>query len=290
MPLVTMKDILKGSISKKYAVGAFDTLDYVYTEAVLNAAEAKNVPVILMVVEPMFDFPNADRLMQYMIDRCKQSSVPVALHLDHGHSFEGVMKAIHYGCTSVMLDGSSLPFEENVALTKKIVEVAHACNVTVEAEIGHVAGHEGNMLDGNVADESAYTTVEEAVKFVELTDVDCLAVAIGTVHGVYKGTPKLDLQRLQAIRDAVDIPLVMHGGSGLPVSDFKNAIAHGINKINFFTGMAIGGAEAVRDYVRKKDAEGKRFMLGDIVEVGAKRVTEIVSEHIDIFGTRPLSL
>lgn len=284
MSLVTMKEVLSQSVKKKYAVGAFDTMDRVFTEAIIGAAEAKGVPVILMIVEWAFAKPDVELFMDYLVDRCRRATVPVALHLDHGSSFEAVMKAIHYGCTSVMLDGSSLPFEENVALTKKVVEVAHACKVTVEAEIGHVAGHEGNMLDGNVADESAYTTVDEAVKFYEQTNVDCLAVAVGTVHGVYKGTPKLDYERLQAIRVAIPIPIVMHGGSGLSPDDFKKAIAHGINKINFFTGMSLGAAEAVKELMKERD----KIQMGDIIECGQKAAFDIVSEHIDLFGTLPL--
>lgn len=284
MSLVTMKEVLSQSVEKKYAVGAFDTMDRVFTEAIIGAAEAKGVPIILMTVEWAFDKPDVDLFMDYLVERCRRATVPVALHLDHGSSFEAVMKAIHYGCTSVMLDGSSLPFEENVALTKKVVEVAHACGVTVEAEIGHVAGHEGNMLDGNVADESAYTTVDEAIRFYEQTQVDCLAVAIGTVHGVYKGTPKLDYERLQAIRDALPIPIVMHGGSGLSPDDFKKAVAHGINKINFFTGMSLGAADAVKNLIKERD----KIQMGDIIDCGQQAAFDIVSEHIDIFGTLPL--
>ncbi|MGI6005472.1 MAG: class II fructose-bisphosphate aldolase [Christensenellales bacterium] len=247
MPLVTMKEVLSESVAKKYAVGAFDTFDPLFTEAILTGAERKGTPVILMVVEWSFDEVNCEHFFAYLVNRCRMSSVPVALHLDHGSSFEAVMKAIHYGCTSVMLDGSSLPMEENIALTKKVVEVAHACGVTVEAEIGHVAGHEGNMLDGNVADESAYTTVHDAVYFCQQTDVDALAIAIGTVHGVYKGEPKLDLVRLDQIRSHLEIPLVLHGGSGLSPEMFRSAVRHGINKINFFTGMTLAATAAVRE-------------------------------------------
>ncbi len=285
MSLVTMSTVLKESIAGKYAVGAFDTMDRVFTESILNAAEKKGVPVILMIVPPVLDAPDADLFMSYVVDRCIRSSVPVALHLDHGPTFESVVKAIHFGCTSVMFDGSSLPYEENVAITRKVVELGHACGVTVEAEIGHVAGHEGNMLDGNVADESAYTTVEEAISFYRDTSVDCLAVAIGTVHGVYKGTPKLDLKRLQEIRDALPIPIVLHGGSGLTEQDYKNLVAHGINKINFFTAMTLAASDAVRKLVGEKD----KLMMTDIIMAGQNAAEEIVSKHIEVFGTKPLS-
>jgi fructose-bisphosphate aldolase, class II len=287
MPLVSMKDVLKESIAKKYAVGAFDTMDHAFTEAILCAAESKGVPIILMTVEALFEMPNYKLFFKYMVNRCEASSIPVALHLDHGATFAGVMKSIHAGCTSVMLDGSSLPFEENIALTKKVVEVAHLCGVSVEGEIGHVAGHEGNMLEGNVADATAYTKVEEAVRFTSETGVDALAVAIGTVHGVYKGTPKLDYERLHEIRQAISVPLVMHGGSGLSPDAFKQAIASGINKVNFFTGMSLGATQAAKNIIEERS--GKLF-FGDIVNAGIKRATEIVSEHIDIFGTKPLEL
>lgn len=285
MPLVTMKEVLKESIDKRYAVGAFDTMDRVFTESILNAAEKKGVPVILMVVPPVVEAPDAELFMAYAVDRCIRSSVPVALHLDHAPSFECCMKGIKLGCTSVMFDGSALPYEENVAITRKVIEAARACNVTVEAEIGHVAGHEGNMLDGNVADESSYTTVEEAVQFYKDTDVDCLAVAIGTVHGVYKGTPKIDYDRLDAIREALPIPVVLHGGSGLVAEDYKKLVSHGINKINFFTAMTLAASAAVRKLL----GENEKLTMTDIVMAGQNAAEEIVSEHIEIFGTLPLT-
>jgi fructose-bisphosphate aldolase class II len=186
-----------------------------------------------------------------------------------------------------MLDGSSLPLDENIALTKKVCDVAHACGISVEGEIGHVAGHEGNMIEGNVADVSAYTKVDEAVRFANETGVDALAVAIGTVHGVYKGIPKLDYVRLSEIRSAVSIPLVMHGGSGLPPDAFRMAIENGINKINFFTGMSLGATQAAKQIIEERS--GKLF-FGDIVSAGINKASEIVGEHIEIFGTQPLSL
>lgn len=284
MPLVSMEKVLSESVSKKYAVGAFDALDLITCDAVIAAAEDKGVPVIVMIVDFMLDLPNADTLMADFVLRCRRAAVPVALHLDHGSSFEAVMKAINHGCTSVMLDASSLPFDENVALTRKVVDAAHACGVTVEAEIGHVAGHEGNMLDGNVADEKFYTTVEQAVRFYKETNVDCLAVAIGTVHGVYKGTPKLDYERLHAIRKALPIPIVMHGGSGLSAEAFRKAVEFGINKVNFFTGMTLAGADAVRNLLNSK----KKVTMVDILNVGQKAMYDVVREHLDIFGTLPL--
>ncbi len=287
MSLISMKQILSESIDKKYAVGAFDAMEHSMVEGILQAAETKNKPVIIMVVEFLYNLPNAKNFMKYIVDRCERSSVPVALLLDHGKTFEGVMKSIHYGCTSVMIDASQSPFEENVRITKKVVELAHACGVSVEGEIGHVAGHEGNMLDGNIADESAFTKVEDAVRFVEETNVDALAVAVGSVHGVYKGEPHLDLDRLSEIRKAVSIPLVMHGGSGLRPSDFKAAIAHGINKVNFFTGMSLQAADAMVNVVEERS---KRLHFHEILNVGVEEISKVVSEQIEIFGTQELSM
>lgn len=286
MSLISMKEILTETVEKKYAVGAFDTMDHSMTEGILCAAERLERPVIIMVVDFLYRKPGYENFFRYLVDRCDHASVPVAIHLDHCTNYAGVVKSIKYGCTSVMLDGSSLPIEENIALTKKICEFAHACGVSVEGEIGHVAGHEGNMLEGNVADASAYTKVEDAVRYVEQTGVDALAVAIGTVHGVYKGEPKLDFERLSQIRAAVPIPLVMHGGSGLSPENFKKSIACGINKINFFTGMSLGAADAMIKCVEERR---KKLQFGDILNVGIDKVSEIVSEHIEIFGTQKLT-
>lgn len=281
-----MKQILSESIDKKYAVGAFDTNDYDMTEAIIGTAEKKEKPVILMAMSNIFMLPNYKTLFRYLVNRCEHSDIPIALHYDHGKTFEGIMLAIKNGCTSVMFDGSSLPLKENIEKTKKICEIAHACGVSVEGEIGHVSGHEGNMLDGNVADVNAYSNVGEAVQFAQETGVDALAVAIGTVHGVYKGEPVLDYKRLSEIRNSIDIPLVMHGGSGLSPEDFRKAINCGINKINFFTGLSLGAADAVIKLIEERRT---KLRFGDIVKVGIERASEIVGEHIDIFGTQALT-
>ena len=288
MSIVTMKQLLDEAKQKNYAVGAFDTMDEITTEAILQGAEEVHKPVILMVVPPCVNpkaMPNAEGFMRHVVDRCSRSTVPVAIHLDHAPTFEDCMRGIKYGCTSVMFDGSSYPLEKNIAITKKVLEVARACGVTVEAEIGHVAGHEGNMLDGNVADPSCYTSVEEAIRFYQETDVDCLAVAIGTVHGVYKGTPHIDYDRLDEIKKAIPIPIVLHGGSGLFDEDYIKLVAHGINKINFFTAMTLAGANAVKEFAAKTP----KFQAMDVLNVLGSAEKEIVKHHIGVFGTLPVS-
>lgn len=284
--LVTLKEILSESVEGKYAVGAFDTMNPIFTEGILSAAEAKNVPVIIMVCDYSFTMPNAEYFMRDTLERCRNARVPVCVHLDHGPSLEAVMQAIHYGCTSVMIDGSSLAFEENIALTKKVVELAHMCGVSVEAEIGHVAGHEAEVLGDHEADEDAYTRLEDAVAFYEATHVDALAVAVGTVHGIYKGEPKLDYERLKKLRAALPCPLVMHGGSGLSPEHFKKAIEFGMNKVNFYTGMAVAAADVCRDYLM----ENERADMTDVLEMAEDSIAGTVEKHLNIFGTQELKI
>ena len=218
MAFVTLKQILLETREKKYAVPSIGADNHVLFEAVLQQAEAENKPVILMI--PGFLLKEMDpRFFEYARLRIIQSSVPVCLHLDHAASYEECMNGIKYGFSSLMIDGSSLSYEENVTLTKRVVEAARPCGISVEAEIGHVAGGEGNNNDGNEVDVDAFTNPGEAERFAKETGVDALAIAFGTVHGVYKGTPKLNLELLDEIRGRVEIPIVMHGGSGLSDED-----------------------------------------------------------------------
>ncbi len=284
--LVTLKDILSETITGGYAVGAFDTLDSVTTEAILTPAEKKNLPVIIMVLADMLNSHEGPAFMDSLINRSKKSPVPVCVHLDHSPSYEDCMLGIRYGCTSVMIDASQKPYEENVALTRKVVEAAHASGVSVEGEIGHVGGVERYSLEGNVADERYFTTVEEALRFSKDTGIDAIAVAIGTVHGVYRGEPKLNLERLKEIRRTLDIPIVIHGGSGLRPEDYIKLVDSGANKINFFTAMSLAGAAAVKKLV----ADGKPFSFADVVRAGNEAQMEVVSNHLALFKTRPLNL
>ena len=285
MPLVTLKEILSEAVAKKYAVGAFDAAEHGFVEAIIKAAEEKVVPVILMLTEGFLGLVDLDNFMPYVLDRIRRSPVPVALHLDHGTSFEVCVKAIHYGFSSVMIDGSTLPYAENVALVKKVVEVAHLCGVSVEAELGHVGGGEGDLRTGSVVDKSSFTRPEEAVRFVQETNVDALAVAIGTVHGVYQGAPELDFELLKELRSALDLPLVLHGGTGLTEQDYRKVVAHGINKINYFTGMSLAAVAAVKQAI--EDREGY-LHYHDLVIAGLAKAKELVKKQIEVFGTQPL--
>jgi fructose-bisphosphate aldolase, class II len=286
MPLVTMKELLKESVEKNYAVGAFVTLEHSFSEAIIQAAEEKGVPVILMVPDIGPGFWDLHDLFLYLVPRLHRSKVPIALHLDHGASFEVVIQAIHYGFSSVMIDGSALPLEENIALTKKVVEVAHTSDITVEAELGHVAGGEGSLDGGSLVDESVYTKPEDAQRFISETGVDALAVAFGTVHGLFKEKPRLDLKRLKTIRDCVEIPLVMHGGSGLTEQDYRDVVQSGVNKINYFTDLSQAAVKTVKDLIEEK--EGK-LHYPDLVFAGTRKAVEVIKAQIELFGTLPLS-
>ena len=286
MAFVTLKQLLLETSEKKYAVPSIGADNHVLFEAVLQQAEAENKPVILMI--PGVLLKDMDpRFFEYARLRIIQSSVPVCLHLDHAASYEECMNGIKYGFSSFMIDGSSLSYEENVTLTKRVVEAARPCGISVEAEIGHVAGGEGNNNDGNEVDVDAFTNPGEAERFAKETGVDALAIAFGTVHGVYKGTPKLNLELLDEIRGRVEIPIVMHGGSGLSDEDFRNAVSHGISKINFCTGLFLNTTEAARAAI---EANGNKMQLPAVLGVIQKRAREEVSHLFEVYHTQSVDL
>lgn len=278
MALVGLKEILKGSIENKYAVAAFDVCDHVFGEAIINAAEELKTPVIMMVGE--YGFVDFDAFYPYLVERCRAAKVPVCLHFDHGSSYEACALAIRRGCTSVMYDGSQLSFEENVKITKKVVEMAHACGVDVEGEIGCIGSNE-DSIEGP-GSHVIYTEPEDAVKFVEATGVDALAVAIGTVHGVYLKKPELDFERLAKIRGMLEVPLVMHGGSGLTDQNFADAVTNGMNKINAYTNVSIVAGKALREAIKNMPEETTHEEYTDILEKAAKQE---IMRYIQMFKT-----
>ena len=226
MSLVTMNEMLPQARKEKRAIGAFNVANYETALAVMKAAEAEKSPVIIQVYDRLFQSEKAADIAGALIRLAQRSSQPIALHLDHGASLEHVAVALHAGYTSVMLDGSRLPFAENARLTKLAADLAHAAGCTAEGEIGHVAQ----------GDETALTVVSEAQAFAEETQVDALAVSIGTVHGYYKSAPHIDVERCMEIAQALPgLPLVLHGGSGTPLADVRKVIENGIAKVNIAT-------------------------------------------------------
>lgn len=242
MALVTTKEMLLDAQKKGYAVGAFNVENMEMVMAVVSAAEETKSPVIMQTTPSTVKYADFDYFYANAKVAAEKASVPVAIHLDHGNSFDLAMKAYRTGYTSIMIDGSHSSFEENIALTKSVVDVCKNGNVPVEAELGKVGGKEDD-LDGG---DGGYTDPLEAKEFVEKTGVDSLAVAIGTAHGVYKGEPKLDLDRLSEIREVVDIPLVLHGTSGVPDEVVTECVNRGICKVNYATDLRIAFTKGVK--------------------------------------------
>lgn len=242
MALVTTKEMLLDAQKNGYAVGAFNVENMEMVMAVVSAAEETKSPVIMQTTPSTVKYADFDYFYANAKVAAERASVPVAIHLDHGNSFDLAMKAYRTGYTSIMIDGSHSSFEENIALTKSVVDVCKNGNVPVEAELGKVGGKEDD-LDGG---DGGYTDPLEAKEFVEKTGVDSLAVAIGTAHGVYKGEPKLDLDRLSEIREVVDIPLVLHGTSGVPDEVVTECVNRGICKVNYATDLRIAFTKGVK--------------------------------------------
>lgn len=231
--LVDSRELLRAAQAGGYAIGAFNTYNLETSQAILRAAEALQAPVIIAVGVGALGYADHTLLLPMLEARAAASSVPVAVHLDHATRLEDIVHGIRQGFTSVMIDGSALPFEENVALTRRVVETAHAAGLGVEAELGPIPGHEDQQ--SHVGARAAMTDPSQAASFVDQTGVDFLAVAIGNTHGFYKGESRLDLARLKAIRSQVNVPLVLHGASGLRPDAIRAAIACGVHKVNVNT-------------------------------------------------------
>lgn len=270
--LVTLEEILKDAESKKYGVGLFNMLNLEMARGIIEAAEEERSPLILGVAEVHLPLIPFDYALTIMNKIAKEATVPVCLHFDHGTDYDKIKAAIDGGFSSVMYDGSALPYEENILNTKKISEIAHKKGVSVEAELGHVGGAEGGEDDGI---EEMYTNVSQVNDFIKRADIDALAVAIGTAHGQYKKKPKLDITRLADIYKVSTKPLVLHGGSGLSDDDFKNTIKNGIRKINICTEMCIALREA---YLNSANHE---ILFND----GKNAVKEIVKGKMQLFGS-----
>ncbi|UPA31222.1 class II fructose-1,6-bisphosphate aldolase [Terrisporobacter glycolicus] len=242
MALVTTKKMLLDAQKNGYAVGAFNVENMEMVMAVVSAAEETKSPVIMQTTPSTVKYAGFDYFYANVKVAAQKANVPVAIHLDHGNSFELAMKAYRTGYTSIMIDGSHGSFEENIALTKSVVDVCKNGNVPVEAELGKVGGKEDD-LDGG---DGGYTDPLEAKEFVQRTGADSLAISIGTAHGVYKGEPKLDLNRLSQIREVVDIPLVLHGTSGVPDEIVTECVNRGICKVNYATDLRIAFTKGVK--------------------------------------------
>ncbi len=282
MPLVTGLQVLELAQRGGYAVGAFNchTLDMI--TAVVEVANTEGSPVMLQFTEGSIKASGWSYISQVAREAASRAAVPVAIHLDHGASFQAVMQAIRHGFTSVMIDGSERPYAENVALTRQVVDAAHAAGVTVEAEIGHVGGVEDDQGSLN----GWLTEPDDAVRFWQDAGMDYLATAFGTAHGLYKEEPKLDFPRLRQIRSRIPAPLVMHGGSGVPADQVREAIASGIAKINVATELKEAWAKALREALQRlpDESDPRKIMAPPRAAVQA-----VVREKIRLFGSNGMA-
>ena len=281
MALVNMKEMLLKAKKGKYAVGQFNINNLEWTYSILEKCEELKAPVILGVSEGAVKYMGGYHVVVEMVKAVildKNITVPVAIHLDHGSSFESCKKAIDAGFTSVMIDASHHEFEENIKITKEVVEYAHARNVSVEAELGKVGGQEDDVVA-----ETMYADFDECVRMVKETGIDALAPALGSVHGPYHGEPKLGFKEMKAIGDALtETPLVLHGGSGIPDEQIKRAISCGTCKINVNTEFQQAWTALVRETLNNnKEVYDPRKVIGP----GLKGIKEVVLQKCEVFGS-----
>ena len=278
--LVTSRELLADAQSKSYAVGAFNVENMEMVLAVIQAAEETKSHVILQTTPGTVKYAGIEMYAANMRTAAERSSVPVACHLDHGNSFGIAARAFRAGYTSIMIDGSKLDFEGNISLTKSVVEMCHAGNIPVEAELGRVGGKEDDL--DNSKTNNPYTDPQEAAEFVERSECDFLAVAIGTAHGVYKGTPQINFDVLGKIRELVSIPLVLHGTSGVPDDQVVRCVKMGMCKVNYATDLRIAYTYGVKRYMQENPGvfdpkkygafgieEVKKYVIGRMKVIGS---------------------
>ena len=301
MALITMKEILEDAGKRSYGVGAFNINNLEFLQAIIEAAEEENSPVIIAISEGAMKYGWVELLSTMVKTAAMNTKVPVALHLDHGKNFDKILTAIRYGFTSIMIDASDKSYEENVKLTKEVIKVAHPLGITVEAELGRLLGKEDEVE----SDVAIYTDPDDAKRFVDETEIDALAVAVGTSHGAYKfkGEAKLDIERIKKINSLTGVPLVLHGASGVPHElveeaqkygavlkgakgvpneEIKKAIEAGIRKINIDTDLRISFLLGVRKYLSEHpEIFDPRKYLGE----GRAQVKETVKKKMQLFGS-----
>ena len=273
-----MTEMLRKAKDERYAVGAFNIVDYNSTRAVIRTAEQLRAPVIVQTSVKTVKFWTAPTIFTWMEELAAASAVPAALHLDHCKDIEWIRTCIDAGWTSVMIDASAKPFDENLALTRQVVEIARAAGVTVEAEMGRIVGVEDDIFvaqsDANLADP------DEAVRFCEGLDLAAFAPAIGTAHGVYKGEPKIAYDRIEQIAERTGVPIALHGGTGLADEVFRKAISLGCAKVNISTAIKYAFIDGFVDY----HVENKKYEPLKPLEAQYERMCNLVSENIRLFG------
>ncbi|MBN3041695.1 ketose-bisphosphate aldolase [Pectobacterium brasiliense] len=278
--LISMTDILKPTREHRFAIGAFNVADSCFIRAVVEEAETTNTPAIISIHPSELEFVT-DEFFAYVRERTLRSPVPFVIHLDHGASIAHVLRAIQCGFTSVMIDGSLLPYEENVALTTEVVKLAHAVGVSVEGELGTI-GDTGTTIEGGVS-KVIYTDPEQAEDFVNRTGVDTLAVAIGTAHGIYPKDlkPELQMHILRDISQRVSIPLVLHGGSANPDAEIAEAVTLGVGKINISSDMKFAYFQKVREILSRETWWDPNAIYPEPI----KAAKEVIRYKMALFGS-----
>lgn len=280
--LVNMNAVLFPAKKNKYAVGLFNAVNLELARGIMGAAESMRAPVIIGTAEVLFPYGPLEEVSYYLIPMAKKADVPVVVHLDHGLKKETCLKALELGFSSIMYDCSTDYYEDNVKKVKEMADIAHSYGATIEAELGHVGDNEGSA-EGESGDENPekyYTDPKMAKDFVEKTGVDALAIAVGTAHGAYTLPPKLDFERIRTIANTVDIPLVLHGGSGLTDADFKRAIQEGISKVNIFTDINVAAVEAEL----KKFSSVKKGII-DLIPAAVEAVKQETVKKMKLFSS-----
>lgn len=277
--IVNLTQVLKIAEQRKCAIPSFNTPGLEYIMAVIQVAEKHNVPVIISHAQVHETIMPLSIIGPIMVDMAKKSTVPICVHLDHGGSLDYLQKALAIGFTSIMYDGSKLSYEENVQNTIKAREMARAAGASIEAEIGIMGGGEAGSEQGAQKHEDIYTDPNMAKRFVEETDIDALAASFGTAHGIYKTKPKLDFDRIAKIKELTNVPLVMHGGSGVSPEDYVIAIEKGIRKINYYSYMAIAGAIGVKDALKT----GEIDFFNDLAQAAVDAMAIDIEKAVKVF-------
>ncbi len=276
--LVNMNDILLPAKEGGYGVGFFNAVNMEMARAIIETAEEMNSPVMVGTAEVLLPAMSLEHVSEYLIPMAKKAKVPVCVHYDHGLTFEKCMEALKLGFTSIMYDCSTEDYDTNAAKVAEMVKICHAMGVTVEGELGHVGDNEGAGKLENPSD--FYTDPEVALDFVQRTGIDSLAVAVGNAHGDYKFPPKLDFERIAVISEKTNLPLVLHGGSGLADDDFRQAVKEGICKVNIFTDIDKAGKAGIE----KGIAAGAKSMMG-LIPYEIEAMKEVVREKLTLFGS-----
>lgn len=280
--LVNMNEVLRPAKKNHYAVGLFNAVNLELARGIIAAAESSRSPVIMGTAEVLLPYGPLEEVSYYLLPMAKKASVPVVVHLDHGLSYDTCIKALELGFSSIMYDCSTDSYDDNVRKVKEMADIAHSYGATIEGELGHVGDNEGSAEgSSHLEDPSKFFTDPSLAKdFVEKTGVDALAIAVGNAHGAYKLPPKLDFERIRTIARTVDVPLVLHGGSGLTDNDFKQAIKDGISKVNIFTDINVAAVEA----------EFKRFStmdkgIIDLIPAAVEAVKQETLKKLELFSS-----